>query len=161
MVRRAGPRGTPPPAHAVGPEFRYPWDMDTSATPVLLFDGVCNLCNGWVQFVMAREREPRLVFAPLESEIGRELLAQVGLADGRPDSLVLIQDGQAHVRSDAALRIVSQLRAPWSWMAAFRIVPSGLRDTIYDWVARNRYRWFGRKDECPIPTPAQRARFLD
>jgi len=136
--------------------------MDTNSHPVLLFDGVCNLCNGWVQFVMAREREPRLVFAPLQSGIGRELLAEHGLAgETRPDSLVLVEDGKAYVRSDAALRIASQLRAPWSWMRASRIVPAGLRDSIYDWVARNRYRWFGRKDECPLPTPAQRARFLD
>jgi predicted DCC family thiol-disulfide oxidoreductase YuxK len=136
--------------------------MDSAPKPpVLLFDGVCNLCNGWVRFVIARERQPLLTFAPLESGIGRELLDAHQLdGPGRPDSLVLIEAGRAYVRSAAALRVTRQLRAPWSWARVLGVLPRPLLDWVYDRVARNRYRWFGRKDACPIPTPEERSRFL-
>lgn len=137
---------------------------------VLFFDGVCNLCNRSVQFVLDHERGPSLSFASLQSDRARELLGRVLTPDevsgllgsGRePGSLVLLEDGHVHTRSTGALRLARYLRAPWRWLGAFVVVPRPLRDAIYGLVARNRYRWFGRTSECRVPTPALRARLLD
>jgi predicted DCC family thiol-disulfide oxidoreductase YuxK len=137
--------------------------------PVLLFDGVCNFCNGSIQFIVDHERSSELVFAPLQSEIGAKLVERVFDAEearllrganGSPDSLVLIEGGRGHVRSAAALRVTHWLRAPWRWLGLFVLVPRPLRDLVYRWIVRNRYRWFGRTETCRIPTPALRARFL-
>jgi predicted DCC family thiol-disulfide oxidoreductase YuxK len=126
---------------------------------VVLFDGVCNLCNGAVQFIISHDPEARFHFAPLESDISRRLL------DGRtkgtlPDSVVLIEDGQVYTRSTAALRIVRRLKFPWPLLSAFLIVPRPLRDMVYDAIARHRYKWFGKRDVCMMPTPELRSRFL-
>lgn len=152
------------------------------AGPVVLFDGVCNLCNGAVQFVLDHERAPVLRFAALQSESARALLASVGpiaeLGDGSGASassdessrsteasglstIVLVEDGRAYVQSTAALRITRHLRAPWRFLYALAIVPSFLRDAIYRWVAKHRYRWFGKTETCRVPTPELRARFLE
>ena len=132
-----------------------------SAAPVLLFDGVCNLCNGAVAFVIRRDRRARFRFAPLQSPAADALLASHGVArDGLPDSFVLVEDGRVHLRSTAALRVARGLRFPWPLLAAFLLVPRCLRDPAYDLVARNRYRWFGRRDECMVPTAELQARFL-
>jgi predicted DCC family thiol-disulfide oxidoreductase YuxK len=135
-------------------------------SPVVLFDGVCNLCNGWVQFVLKNERPerdgpPRLRFASIQSATGQDLMQRHGLAPGSLDSIVLIDGGRAFTHSDAVLRIARHLRAPWRFGRVFAIVPRFLRDAAYRLVARNRYRLFGRKEVCPIPTPETRARFLD
>ncbi|MBK8979112.1 MAG: thiol-disulfide oxidoreductase DCC family protein [Planctomycetes bacterium] len=131
--------------------------------PVVLFDGVCNLCNGWVRFVLRHERSGAnpLRFAALQSEAGARLLAEHGLPTDRLDSIVLIDGGRASQKSDAVLRLLRHLRQPWRLGAVFRIMPRFLRDAVYDLVARNRYRLFGRRDTCSIPTPETRARFLD
>jgi predicted DCC family thiol-disulfide oxidoreductase YuxK len=133
-----------------------------AAPPVMLFDGVCNLCNASVNFVLDRDRDARLRFASLQSESARELLTARGVAapEGDPDSMVLIEGDRVWVRSDAVLRVCRHL--PWPWRAAsvFLIVPRGLRDAVYRLIARNRYRWFGRSEVCRMPTPALRARFL-
>jgi predicted DCC family thiol-disulfide oxidoreductase YuxK len=127
---------------------------------ILLFDGVCNLCNGWVRFVIRNDPLSRVRFAPLQSETGQWLLAAHRLPL-TGESLVLIEEGKAFTASDAALRVARSLAAPWPIFALFLAVPRPIRDAVYRWVARNRYRWFGRRDECMVPTPEQRRRFLD
>lgn len=129
--------------------------------PILLFDGVCNLCNAWVTFVLRREREARLRFASLQSRTGRALVERFGLDPDALDSVVLIEDGAAHVRTAAVLRVVRRLKAPWCWLGAVRICPRPVRDLAYRLVARGRYRVFGRRDSCPAPRPEHQARFLE
>lgn len=130
-------------------------------TPILLFDGVCNLCHGSVLFVLGHERRPELRFCALESAPGIQLLTQHGLGSNYRGSLVLIEAGKAFLKSDAALRVASYLKWPWSWGRAGMIFPRGLRDWAYDIIARNRYRWFGRHDACLLPTAELRRRLID
>lgn len=128
--------------------------------PTILFDGICNLCDGSVRFVLARDPGERFAFAPLQSSKGRELLLQVGLPADMPESIVLVEGERSFVKSDAVLRILAGLSGLWPMLVVFRLVPRRLRDTIYDWIAANRYRWFGQRTECSVPTPEQRRRFL-
>lgn len=129
--------------------------------PLVLFDGDCNLCNGAVQFILRRDARAHFHFAALQSAAGRAALARVGGLGPLPDSIVLVQRGRALVKSAAALAIARGLRWPWPLLSIFWLVPWPLRDLVYDWIARNRYRWFGKREECWVPTPALRARFLD
>ena len=128
---------------------------------VVLFDGVCNLCTGSVQFIIRRDPVGRFRFASLQSEVGTQLARHHGLSAEVLHSVVLIEDGHAYERSQAALRIARRLSGGWQLLWSLRVVPRPIRDAVYDVVARNRYRWFGRKDSCMIPTPELRARFLD
>ncbi len=132
---------------------------------IVLFDGVCNLCDAAVQFVLDHDARGRFVFAALQSEEGRRVLARAGMTPGEPgadpDSIVLVEGGRAYERSDAALRIARGLGAPWSLAAVFLAVPRFLRDAVYRFVARRRYRWFGKKAACRVPTPSLRERFLE
>lgn len=144
---------------------------DDSA-PIVLFDGVCNLCNGAVQFIIDHERDPRLRFAALQSDLAKDLLERAfGVEEatrlrtgtsgkGDPDSIVVIEGARGWTHSTAALRIARHLRAPYRWLGLFTLVPRVLRDVVYRWIARNRYRWFGSTETCRIPTPELRARFL-
>jgi predicted DCC family thiol-disulfide oxidoreductase YuxK len=127
---------------------------------VVLFDGVCNLCNGFVRFVIPRDPPGHIRFAALQSETARRLMAQTGLTADGADSIVLVEGQRAFVRSEAALRIARQLRFPWPMLYGLVIVPRPLRDWAYDVVARNRLRWFGRRDVCMVPGPETRDRFL-
>ncbi len=132
--------------------------------PVILFDGVCNLCNSAVQWVIERDKERRFDFASLQSDAARRELAKLMDAreiDALPDSIVLLDSDGVHVRSVAALRILRELG---SWFMLLRlgvVLPRPIRDAVYDMVARNRYRWFGRRAACMTPTPDIAARFLD
>ena len=136
--------------------------MPVSET-VLLFDGVCNLCHGAVQFVLKHEREPTLRFCSLQSEVGRSLLVAHGLDPDALDSLVLIEGDRALTKGTAVLRLTRYLRAPWSWLGVFGILPRFLVDWMYGRVAAVRYRMFGRKDACTLPSggAATPDRFLD
>lgn len=127
---------------------------------LLLFDGVCNLCNGWVRFVIRHDRTAKFRFAALQSDTGQALLAQHDLAMPELDTLVYFHKGTALVRSTAALGVARSLGAPWSLAYAFMLVPRPWRDALYDLVARNRFRWFGRRASCMVPTPELRSRFL-
>lgn len=129
--------------------------------PIILFDGVCNLCNSSVDFVIDRDPEARFRFASLQGEIGRGLLRQHDVAPEAMDSVVLIEEGRVHTRSTAALRIARRLPFPWPLFSIFFILPALLRDFFYDLIARNRYRWFGRRESCRMPTPELQTRFLD
>ena len=128
--------------------------------PLVLYDGTCGLCNRSVQLVLRHDRRGRFRFAALQSETGRALLARHGLPVDALDSIVLVEDGRAFTRSRAALRIARKMDAPWPALTALRIVPTPLANLCYDFVARHRYRWFGRTDSCMLPPPEVRARFL-
>lgn len=131
---------------------------------IILFDGVCNLCSGVVRFVIARDPHARFRFAALQSDAARRACAEVGAmppAAVDPDTIIVIADGRALERSDAALAIASRLPFPWPMFGVFRILPRALRDWLYRLVAKNRYRWFGKSETCMMPTPELRARFLE
>jgi predicted DCC family thiol-disulfide oxidoreductase YuxK len=128
---------------------------------VILFDGVCNLCNRFVQFVIARDPRARFSFASLQSSTATRLAAaRAGSTDGR-ESIVLLENGREFTESTAALRIVAGLGFPWTLAGVLIIVPRPLRDWAYGVVARNRYRWFGKRQACMVPTPDLKRRFLD
>lgn len=126
----------------------------------MLFDGLCNLCSGAVDFIIDRDPRAELRFAALQSDAARPLLARCGLPAEHPGSIVLVEDGRCYRRSTAALRIARRLTFPWPLLYALLLVPRPLRDAVYDWVARNRYGWFGKRDRCRTPTPDLRSRFL-
>ncbi|WP_139920286.1 thiol-disulfide oxidoreductase DCC family protein [Hymenobacter sp. DG01] len=137
--------------------------MLPAPTATILFDGVCNLCNGFVQFVIGHDAAGHFRFASLQSGVGQELLRTHSLPmPEEPDSVILITpDGQAHTHSAAALGILRRLGGLWGVAGALGLlVPRPLRDAAYRLVARNRYRWFGRQEACWLPTPELRARFL-
>jgi predicted DCC family thiol-disulfide oxidoreductase YuxK len=128
--------------------------------PVLLFDGVCNLCNGTVQFLLRIDRRATLRFATLQSEIGTQLLQEAGYQGPPLDSVVLIANGRLSTHSDAVLETARLLGFPWSLAYGFKAVPRAIRDALYRRVARNRYAWFGKRAQCLLPTPDLKARFL-
>jgi len=129
--------------------------------PVLLFDGVCNLCNWAVQFIIPRDPEGRIRFAPLQSETGKALLTGHGLPSGDLDSAVLIEDGSVYRKADAAIRVLELLGWPYSLASAGKLVPKSIRFGLYDIVAANRYDIFGKRDRCMIPDEDVSDRFLD
>lgn len=132
--------------------------QNEESRPVILFDGVCNFCNGSVNFIIARDGADRFRFAPLQSEFGAAMIEKHGLSG--IDSIILIEDGKAHTHSTAALRIARGLGFPWNLAYAAIVIPRFVRDIFYRAFAANRYRLFGKKDECMLPTPEVRAKFL-
>lgn len=134
---------------------------EKSAYPTLLFDGVCNLCNGSVQAVIRLDKAHQFRFASLQSDFGQGMLDHYGLSRDDIDSVILIDERGAHVKSEAALRVFGHLKGGYRLVALLRIIPRSIRDAIYDWVARNRYEWFGKQETCMIPTPELKDRFLD
>jgi predicted DCC family thiol-disulfide oxidoreductase YuxK len=128
--------------------------------PVILFDGVCNLCTGSVQFILKRDKEKKFLFASLQSNFGQNLLKQFNLPSIKFNSFILYQDKILYTRSTAALKMFQQLKG-WKWVKIFWVVPKFIRDAVYNLIANNRYKWFGQKKECWLPTPELRARFLD
>ena len=119
----------------------------------VLYDGVCVLCSAWFRFVAARDEAARFRFAPVQGEYGRLLAVRLGIDPENPETNAVIIDGLAYLRSDAALQILRRLPG-WSWAGALLVVPRPVRDWIYDRVARNRYRLFGRTEACMVPNPA-------
>ncbi|MCC7344911.1 MAG: thiol-disulfide oxidoreductase DCC family protein [Deltaproteobacteria bacterium] len=126
----------------------------------VLFDGVCNLCNASVAFILRRDRKAYFRFASLQSEAAKGLLQGHSLEAGL-DSIVLLEDGKCFTKSTAALRIARHLGGLWPLLYAFLILPRWIRDPIYDWVARNRYRWFGHRESCMLPSAQWKDRFLE
>jgi predicted DCC family thiol-disulfide oxidoreductase YuxK len=129
--------------------------------PVVLFDGVCNLCTGSVQFLLERDRNGVLKFGSLQSEPAAELLDACGMDPDQRDSIVLVEGGQCYTKSDAALRIAKHLGGFYAALYAFVVLPRPIRDRIYDVVANNRYDWFGKRDSCYLPSPDVQDRFLE
>ncbi|MGB4843899.1 MAG: thiol-disulfide oxidoreductase DCC family protein [Ferruginibacter sp.] len=129
--------------------------------PIILFDGVCNFCNSAVNFTIRRNKKANIHFATLQSEAGRKLLKEYDLPVEDMQSFIFIDKGKAYNRSTAALKVCRHLRGLWPLCYGFIIVPKFIRDGIYNWIAKNRYKWFGVRQECMIPSPAIKARFLD
>jgi len=127
---------------------------------ILLFDGVCNLCNGFVNFVIDNDPNAYFKLAALQSDEALPYLEQFGLDPEALDSVVLIEHGKAYRKSTAALRVALHLPTPWPLAAVFMAIPRPLRDMVYDIVANNRYDWFGERDHCRMPTPEVKQRFL-
>lgn len=133
---------------------------DPDEHPVVLFDGVCNLCEGFVQFVIRRDPDAVFLFAPLQSTVAEELLAGCGWQESALEGVVLVEGGRCYRKSDAVLRVLRRLGFPYRLLYPSRIFPRLLRDFIYDFVAERRYGWFGRKDQCLMPTEDIKSRFL-
>ncbi|MBX7043637.1 MAG: thiol-disulfide oxidoreductase DCC family protein [Ignavibacteria bacterium] len=129
--------------------------------PVILFDGVCNLCNASVNFIMDRDKDAVFRFASLQSDAGKELMRRYGKDADKIDTVVLIHNDRVSMRSEAAIRIGGLLPFPYPLAKAFLVIPSFIRDRIYDYVAANRYKWFGKKESCRMPDPESRSRFLE
>ncbi|MGX5819152.1 thiol-disulfide oxidoreductase DCC family protein [Chitinophaga lutea] len=127
---------------------------------IILFDGICNFCNGAVNYVIRADKHDRFRFAPLQSDAGRALLVQYGLSPDKIDSFVLVIDGRTYEQSDAVLKAASLMPFPARMLNWFRWLPRSFRDAVYRWIARNRYKWFGKKDACMVPTPEMRRKFL-
>lgn len=127
---------------------------------VILFDGVCRFCNGSVNFVLRHDRAGRFRFAPLQSDPGQQLMTEYGINREKTDSFVLIEGGKPYLKSTAALRVARGLGFPWNLLGVFMILPAAVRDMVYDWIARNRYRWFGKMDACMVPDADMRSKFL-
>jgi predicted DCC family thiol-disulfide oxidoreductase YuxK len=137
---------------------------DAEHPSIILFDGDCNLCSGAVRFVIARDPYARCRFASLQSSAARAACAKVGYdlpASTTPSTIVVIEGGRAIERSDAVLAIARRMRFPWPVLSVFGVLPRGLRDVLYGFVARNRYRWFGRAEACMAPRAELEERFLD
>lgn len=129
--------------------------------PILFFDGVCNLCNGAVQWFITRDKNESLRFASLQSDLARELLPQAGVDPSALSSLVLLENGKAYTKSSGAMRAASHLGGLWAPLArSLFIFPAFLRDWVYDFIAVNRYRWFGKREACMLPRPEWKARFV-
>jgi predicted DCC family thiol-disulfide oxidoreductase YuxK len=128
--------------------------------PIILFDGVCNFCDSAVNFVLKQDKKGIFRFAPLQSEAGQKLLHQYNLSTEDFDSFVLIENGKVYKKSSASLKVMNKL--PWYWKEAqiLWIVPGFLRNAIYDFIAANRYKWFGKKEQCMVPTAELKSRFL-
>lgn len=128
---------------------------------IVVFDGYCNLCSAWVIFIIKREKGDSFRFIPLSSPVVDEIKQHTGIERIDTRSIALIRDNRLYQKSDAVLLIVRDLKGLWPLFYGFRIVPVEWRDKLYDFIARNRYRWFGRKDQCMVPGPSVRNKFLD
>lgn len=128
--------------------------------PIMLFDGLCNLCNSTVNFIIKYDKKKRFYFSPLQSEFGNQFLKQFGLPPGELNSVILLIEGSVHFCADAILVIVGVLGFPWSMLRIFRIVPKKLRDGIYSFISKKRYSWFGKRQNCMIPSDELQSRFM-
>lgn len=137
-----------------------PQTVEGIESGLVLFDGVCVLCSGWVRFIIERDPEARFRFASVQGTAGASIARRLGIEPTNPATNAVVIDGVAYFKSDSALAVLSHLPR-WRWTRYLRAVPRALRDWIYDRVARNRYRLFGRTNHCLVPLPAERARFLD
>ncbi len=127
---------------------------------IILFDGVCNLCNTSVQFIIKRDKKGIFQFAPLQSDFARQALENIQTSGLKTESVIYISGNKLYSRSSAALRIAKKLNTPWPVLYFFIIIPPFIRNWFYDLIARNRYKWFGKKESCMIPSPELKSRFL-
>ena len=135
--------------------------MHSHPNRIILFDGYCNLCSGTVQFVLKHDWKAKFRFASLQSEFGKAILQKHQLPSESFGTFVLVEDDKIHFKSTAALRVVKSLSGRWPLLYVFIIVPRFIRDAVYGFVARNRYKWFGKRDSCWLPKPEWKERFLD
>jgi predicted DCC family thiol-disulfide oxidoreductase YuxK len=130
------------------------------SSAIVVFDGTCVLCSGWTSFLIRHDKRQRLRFTTTQSSAGRELLRRHAIDADAPQTLLLVFDDRAHVASDAVLHLLDLLGGPWRLARCARAIPRALRDRLYFLVARNRYRWFGRRRQCFVPDASQRQMFL-
>lgn len=129
---------------------------------IILFDGVCNLCNNAVLFIIKNDKKDLFRFVALQSAVGEKIIAHIGVDLQKMDSIILYEPGIAYYyKSEAALKIASQLGSFYPLLAVFTILPAAFSNLVYDWIARNRYKWFGKKENCMIPTPELKSKFLE
>lgn len=129
---------------------------------IILFDGVCNLCDAAVQFIIKHDKNNVFLYAPLQGETGQRILSQYHVDRSKMDSIILYsKDAGVAFKSTAALKIAAKLGFPLNLLAIFLIIPNFIRNWVYDYIAKNRYKWYGKKSECMIPTPQLKAKFLD
>ncbi len=133
----------------------------SSEKSLLLFDGVCNLCNGFVQFVIEQDPQAKFRFASLQSETGQRILEEMNMPATDLKTVILRKNGRIYTHSDVALEVAKELGGIWSLVYVGKILPKALRDKIYDWVAANRYRWFGKQESCWLPSPELQERFVE
>jgi len=127
---------------------------------IILFDGVCNLCNGAVTFIIKLDKNDTFRFGALQSDVGMELIDQHGIDTSKTDSIILIENGKFYSKSSAALKIARYLSGGYPLLYGLMVLPKFIRDRMYDVIANNRYRWFGKKQSCMVPTPELKAKFL-
>lgn len=128
--------------------------------PILLFDGVCNLCNASVQFIIKRDPKAKVRYTALQSEIGQAILKQENRNPNDLNTAILYENGQLYTRSSVGLRLSRYMSGLWPLFYVFIFLPKSLRDPIYNWIAKNRYNWFGKSESCMLPTPELKSRFL-
>ncbi len=128
---------------------------------IIMFDGVCNLCNNAVQFIIKRDTKHFFLFTSLQSDAAKEILLHFKLKNSSFDSIILIENNKVYQKSTAIVKIAKNLSGIWKLGYSFIIIPSFIRDLFYDLIAKHRYNWFGKKDACMIPTPALKSRFLN
>ena len=128
---------------------------------VIFFDGLCNLCNGAVQFIIERDTNNVYHFASLQSDFAKNELSKFDIDTAQMNSFILLENGKIYQRSTAALRVSKKLRGLWPLLYIFIIIPPFIRDGFYDYIAKNRYKWFGKKESCWVPTPELKSKFLD
>lgn len=130
------------------------------AKSIIFFDGVCNLCNASIDFVIQRDKYDQLLVGALQEDLSRKILSNFKVREDYLDSLVLLEKGVIYYKSSAALKIAKHLSGLWPALYLLIFIPKFLRDPIYNWIGNNRYRWFGKKNTCRLPTPAEKAKFL-
>ncbi|MGD8781490.1 MAG: thiol-disulfide oxidoreductase DCC family protein [Ignavibacteria bacterium] len=128
--------------------------------PVIFFDGVCNLCNASINFIIKHDYKKVFRYAPLQSEISKKLLKSSSIVNGI-DSVVLLKNNEIFIKSDAAFEILKEFRPFWKMLLVFKLLPKFIRDHLYDYIAKNRYKWFGKKEECMVPTRELKSLFLN
>lgn len=128
---------------------------------LILFDGVCNLCNNSVQYVIKRDQKNTYLFAPLQSKVGQQIIEQFQIDTVKTDSILLYTNGKLYSKSTAALKVAAKLGFPTNILSMFIIIPAFIRNWVYDFIAKNRYKWYGKKEACMIPTPELKSKFID
>ena len=131
------------------------------ANRLVLFDGVCNFCNFWIQFALKHDKKGKLKFGSLQGTTAQQILPQYNIDPAVLTSVIFIEDGIAYRESTAALKVCKHLDGGWKLLYLFIVIPAFLRDGIYKWIGRNRYKWFGKQESCMLPSPEQRARFVE
>ena len=129
---------------------------------IILFDGVCNLCNSSVKYVIKHDKKDEFRFVPIQSELGQKIIKHIGISAKHTDSVIFYKPGKVYYyKSTAALEIAKSLNGFFTYASIFRIIPSAIRDIIYDYIAKNRYKWYGKNESCMIPTPELKSKFLE
>jgi len=128
---------------------------------LVLFDGVCNFCNFWIQFALKHDKKGKLKFGSLQGTTAQQILPQYNIDPAVLTSVIFIEDGIAYRESTAALKVCKYLDGGWKLLYVLIIIPAFLRDGLYKWIGQNRYKWFGKQESCMLPTPEQRARFVE